>query len=166
MNKNLKFTAIALAAFVIGMGANNFAMSQLNGVNKIAVVDVQQVVGASSEVSALREENQAKTNELVSYIEKARKDVAATTDADKKKSLEEKYSKELNSKREVFGQEYNKKMMEIQKNILNAVREQAVGNGYDLVLSKDIVLYGGEDITEPLKKSVASIGVKDKSKKK
>ncbi|MBR6099330.1 OmpH family outer membrane protein [bacterium] len=157
MNKGLRFTAVAAFAFALGLGVNNFAMSELSGVAKIAVVDVQQVVVASSEVNDLRKENQEKTTELVSYIEKARKDVASTTDADKKKALEEKYSKELNNKREAFGQEYNQKMMSIQQNILNAVREQAMANNYDLVIAKDVVLYGGDDITESLKKSVAAI---------
>ena len=157
MNNNLKFAAVAIAAFVIGMGINNRAMSEYPGVSRIAVVDVQQVVTASTEVNELRKENQAKTSELVSYIEKARKDVASTTDTDKKKALEEKYTKELNTKRELFGQEYNQKMLNIQQHILNAVREQAVANNYDMVIAKDVVLYGGDDITESLKTSVAAV---------
>jgi Skp family chaperone for outer membrane proteins len=166
MNKSLKFAAVATVAFTIGLGINNFAMSEINGISKIAVVDVQQVVVASSEVNELKKENQEKTGELISYIEKARKDVAATTDADKKKALEEKYTKELNSKREVFGQEYNQKMLSIQKNILNAVREQAVANNYDMVIAKDVVLYGGEDITDSLKKVVSAVKPVNNKKRK
>lgn len=157
MNNNLKFAAVAIAAFAIGMGINNRAMSEYPSVSRIAVVDVQQVVTASTEVNELRKENQAKTSELVSYIEKARKDVASTTDTDKKKALEEKYTKELNTKRELFGQEYNQKMLNIQQHILNAVREQAMANNYDMVIAKDVVLYGGDDITESLKTSVAAV---------
>lgn len=156
MNKQVKFLAVAAAAFAIGLGVNNIAVSDMLGVSKIAVVDVQQVVASSSQVNALKNENQAKTKEIVSFIEKARKDVASTSDADKKKSLEEKYTKELNSKREAYGAEYNKKMLEIQQNILNAVSEQARANNYDLVLAKDVVLYGGEDITDNLKSVVAA----------
>ena len=164
MNNSLKFASVAIAAFVIGMGLNNVAMSEFSGVSRIAVVDVQQVVTASTEVNELRKENQAKTSELVSYIEKARKDVASTTDTDKKKALEEKYTKELNTKRELFGQEYNQKMMNIQQHILNAVREQAMANNYDMVIAKDVVLYGGDDITESLKTSVAAVKPATKSK--
>ena len=100
MNTKSKFLTIAAVAFAVGMGVKNFAMSEIPGNYRIAVVDVQQVVAASSQVNELKQENQAKTTEILSFIEKARKDVAATTDADKKKSLEEKYTKELNSKRE------------------------------------------------------------------
>ena len=68
MNNKFKFAIIAISTFIIGMSVNNFAMSELNGVSKIAVVDVQKVVTASSEVDALRKENQEKTTELISYI--------------------------------------------------------------------------------------------------
>ena len=72
-------------------------------------------------------------------------------------TAEEKYSKELNTKREAYGLEYNNKMMNIQNNILNAVAEQARANNYDIVLAKDVVLYGGDDITESLKAKVSAI---------
>ena len=165
MKNYVKAMAIGCAAFVIGMGVNNFAMSDALGNCKIAVVDVQQVVAASSQVNDLKKENQEKTTEIINFIEKARKDVAATTDTEKKKSLEEKYSKELNTKREAYGLEYNNKMMNIQNNILNAVAEQARANNYDLVLAKDVVLYGGDDITDSLKTKVASIKSSTSAKK-
>jgi Skp family chaperone for outer membrane proteins len=164
MNKNLKSFAVIAAAFAIGVSVNNSALSDSLGKYKVAVVDIQQVVASSSQVNDLKKENQAKAEEIMSFIEKARKDVAATKDADKKKSLEEKYTKELNKKREAYGSVYNAKMQEIQINILNAVREQANANGYDLVIAKDVVLYGGEDITAPLKSSVSAI--KNTKKKK
>ena len=132
MNNNLKFAAVA-------------------------IVDVPVVVNASAQVQALKKDQQAKAQEIVKFIEKARKDVASTTDTDKKKALEEKYTKELNTKRELFGQEYNQKMLNIQQHILNAVREQAMANNYDMVIAKDVVLYGGDDITESLKTSVAAV---------
>ncbi len=157
MNKNLKLFTVVAAAFAIGMSVNNSALSDSLGNYKVAVVDIQQVVASSSQVNQLKKENQAKAEEIMSFIEKARKDVAATSDADKKKSLEEKYTKELNQKREAYANVYNTKMQDIQLNILNAVREQATLNGYDLVIAKDVVLYGGEDITDPLKAKVAAI---------
>ena len=48
-------------------------------------------------------------------------------------------------------------MMNIQQNILNAVREQAIANNYDIVIAKDVVLYGGDDITEQVKTVVSAI---------
>ena len=150
MNKYVKTLAIGFVAFAAGMGLNNIALSDAWSNYRIA----------SPQVNDLKIENQNKTNEIINFVENARKDVAATTDADKKKSLEEKYSKELNTKREAYGLEYNNKMMEIQKNILNAVAEQAKANNYDMVITKDVVLYGGDDITNNVKTVVSAILVK------
>lgn len=166
MKINVKFLLAASVAFVIGAGINNLAISQMPGSVNIAVVDVQQVVASSSQVNALKNENQAKATEIVKYIENARKEVAKVTDADKKKALEEKYAKELNSKREAYAQQYNTKMMDIQNNILNAVREQALADNYDLVIAKDVVLYGGNDITPALQKKVSAIPSTQAKKKK
>ena len=76
----------------------------------VAVVDVQAVVNASPAVQALKKEQEANAKDLITFIEKARKDVAATTDEKKKKSLEEKYNKELVSKREKYEKAYTSKI--------------------------------------------------------
>lgn len=98
MNKGIKFLTISLLAFAAGTVFSNFAMSDVP--SKIAVVDVQQVVNSSSQVQALKKEQQAKMKEVVAFVEKARKDVAGTTDVKKKQALEEKYNKELNNKKQ------------------------------------------------------------------
>ena len=56
MNKSVKFLTVAAVAFGIGLGVNNFAMSEIPGSYRVAVVDVQQVVAASSQVNELRKE--------------------------------------------------------------------------------------------------------------
>ena len=47
MKTGIKFTAIAIAAFVIGMATSNFAVSDVPSNFKVAVVDVQKVVASS-----------------------------------------------------------------------------------------------------------------------
>lgn len=93
MNKKVKFLTVGLAAFVIGFAANNFAMSDVPANYKVAVVDIPQVVSSSAQVKNLKKEQQAKADELVKFVEKARKDVAAVSDETKKKDLETKYTK-------------------------------------------------------------------------
>ena len=94
MNNKIKILAVGLLTFASGIAFSNFAMSDVP--SKIAVVDVQEVVNSSSQVQALKKEQQAKMKEVVSFVEKARKEVAATTDVKKKQALEEKYNKEHN----------------------------------------------------------------------
>ena len=57
-------------------------------------------------------------------------------------------------KREANAKDYAKKLSEIDKNISATIEAQAKANGYDLVLSKSTVLYGGEDITAEIAKVV------------
>ena len=152
MKKNLKLTALVLGAFVIGFSVNNFAMSDVT--SKIAVVDVPQVVSSSSQVQALGKEQQAKAKEIVAFVEKARKEVAATTDVKKKQALEEKYNKELNNKKAAMDKNYASKLSAIDNTISAKINEQAKAGGYDIVLAKGVVLYGGTDITDAVKKAV------------
>ena len=65
-----------------------------------------------------------------------------------------KYEGELAKKREANAKDYAKKLSEIDKNISATIEAQAKANGYDLVLSKSTVLYGGEDITAEIAKVV------------
>ena len=125
MNKKVKFLVVALSAFVIGFSASNFAMSDVPVNYKVAVVDIQQVVANSTQVKTLKKEQQAKTDELVKFVEKARKDVAAVSDEKKKKELETKYSKELQTKREKMEKDYVAKLSAIDDSISKAVEAQA-----------------------------------------
>ncbi len=152
MNNKIKFLAVAVSAFVIGISVNNLAMSDVT--SKIAVVDVSQVVAASSQVKALKKEQEAKAKDLVAFVEKARKEVAATKDVKKKQALEEKYNKELNNKKAAMDKNYASKLSAIDNTISAKITEQAKAGGYDIVLAKGVVLYGGTDITDSIKKAV------------
>ena len=153
MKNTTKILMGVAAAFVLGLTVNNFAMSDV-ATMRIAVVDVPQVVDASTKVQALKKEQQAKAKDLASFIEKARKDVAGTTDVKKKKSLEEKYTKELNTRREALEKDYAKKLAETDAAISAQIANVAKANNYDIVISKGVVLYGGADITAAVKASV------------
>lgn len=152
MNNKFKFLAVGISAFIIGLSLNNIAVSDVP--SKIAVVDVSSVVNSSSQVQALKKEQQAKAKELMTFIEKARKDVAATTDTKKKQALEDKYNKELNTKRAAMDKNYATKLEAIDKSISAQIANQAKTGGYDIVLAKGVVLYGGSDITDAVKKAV------------
>lgn len=154
MNNKFKFLVVGLSTFVIGLSVNNFAMSDVPPNFKIAVVDVSKVVNSSSQVAALKKEQQAKAQDIVNFVDKARKEVAATTDAKKKKTLEDKYNKELNAKKEAMDKNYAAKLNAIDNTIASKITDQAKAGSYDLVLAKGVVLYGGSDITDAVIKAV------------
>ena len=154
MNKKVKFLTVGLAAFVIGFAANNLAMSDVPANYKVAVVDIPQVVSSSAQIKNLKKEQQAKVDELVKFVEKARKDVAAVSDETKKKDLETNYTKELQTKKEKIEKEYLTKLSAIDATISKTVETQAKEGGYNLVLAKGVVLHGGEDITQAVIKAL------------
>ena len=152
MNKSIKYLALGLSAFIIGMSVNNYAIS--NVPSKIAVVDVQKVVASSAQVKALKADREAKIKDLTTFVSNARAAVKKETNADKKKALEAKYNKELNAKRDAIQKDYAKKLAEVDKNISAVVAQKAKAASYDMVIAKGVVLYGGSDITAEVAKSV------------
>ena len=150
MRKNLGLMAAVIAvAGYLSMGSAVMAKDF-----SVAIVDVPQVVNASAQVQALKKDQQAKAEEIVKFVEKARKDVASITDANKKKAAEEKYNKELMAKKEKMDQDYAAKLKALDSSISQQINEKAKADGYDLVLSKGIVLFGGNDITSEIIKVV------------
>ena len=150
MRKNLGLmAAVIVVAGYLSMGSAVMAKDF-----SVAIVDVPQVVNASAQVQALKKDQQAKAEEIVKFVEKARKDVASITDANKKKAAEEKYNKELMAKKEKMDQDYAARLKALDTSISQQINEKAKADGYDLVLSKGIVLFGGNDITSEIIKVV------------
>lgn len=150
MRKNLGLMAAVIAV----AGCLSFGSAAMAKDFSVAIVDVPQVVNASAQVQALKKDQQAKAEEIVKFVEKARKDVASITDASKKKAAEEKYNKELMAKKEKMDQDYAAKLKALDTSISQQINVKAKADGYDLVLSKGVVLFGGDDITSEIIKIV------------
>ena len=150
MNKKLSLFALSLAL----IGSLTFSNTCSAADISVAVVDVPAVVNASAQVQALKKEQQVKAQEIIKFIEKARKDVASISDAKKKQAAEEKYNKELASKKEKMDADYATKLQALDKSISEQITSKAKADGYNVVLSKNVVLYGGKDITEELVKII------------
>ncbi len=153
MKKHIITMLIAVMAFTCGYSMNNKALSGDTDY-KIAVVDVQQLVSNSNEVKKLKAEQEKKMQAIQATLDKARADMAKETDSAKLKALEEKYRSDINKQKLAMEQEYNTKFNAIDQNIRNAVIEKARSMNYNLVLPKNIVLLGGDDITNQISPAV------------
>ena len=160
MKKQILTLAIATFAFVSGMGLNSAAISKeaaeaaaIPAGYKVAIVDVAQVVAASKEVQALRKEQEAKMLELQKWLETVRADVQKQSTEENKQKLIKKYE-QFAKKQEAIKKNYASKLSSIDKNISDVITKTAKAKGYNLVLSRGIVLYGGEDITSEIAKAV------------
>ncbi len=153
MKKYILILSISILAFTCGYSLNNKAISGDTDY-KIAVVDLQQLISNSNEVKKLKAEQEKKMQTMQSTLEKARVEMSKETDKDKLAAIEEKYRNDINRQKTAMEQEYNTKFNEIDKNIRNAVIEKARAMNYNLVLPKNIVLLGGDDITAQVAQSV------------
>ena len=131
--------------------ATNLAFAD---VKKVAIVDVQKVVNKSTQVQNLKKDQESKRKEIAQLVKKAGEDIQKQTDETKKKALAKQYDKQIKAKQEAYAKDYKTKLENIDKSINFIITQQAKAMGYDLVLTKGVVLYGGDDITASILKVI------------
>ena len=144
--KKLLVTTLLLAT----MGITNAAMAD----TRIAVVDVPAVVNKSAQVQALKKEQQTKMQDLEKWLKTVRADVEKQQTQEGKEKLVKKYDAEFAKKKEAIAKNYQTKLQAIDKSITETIANQAKLKGYDMVITKGTVLYGGDDITQDIMKVV------------
>ena len=122
--------------------------------DKIAVVDLQQIVSNSAQVRQLKQDHSKKLADLDKIIVNARGEISGEKDPAKVLLLEDKYMKEFNTKKEALERDYNNRLTTIEKNIKAEITKKAQKDGYDYIFAKSVVLYGGKDITNELSSSI------------
>ena len=135
-------------AFLLLLGmASNYASAEGNS---IAVVDLQKLVSNSAQVKQLKQEHSKKMEELNKIIINARGAIANETDSAKIVQLEEKYTREFNTKKQALEKDYNTRLSNIEKSIQAEIEKKAQKDKYGYVFAKSVVLYGGKDITSEI----------------
>lgn len=154
-----KIFTVAAFALVLSLNCNvsSFAAAKSTGNNpvmKVAIVDVPRIVSSSKQIEKLRNDQQQKLADLQKFVENARADVQNEKDDSKKKALEDKYNKELNDRKNALDKDNADKLRKIEQDILTVINAKAKAKGYDLVLTKTSILFGGDDITDEIAKSI------------
>ena len=148
MNKKFLGLAIIMSAFILGVSFNMLAISKPQPQSfRIATVDIQKIALNSEELKNLKIEEEKQLQDLQSAINKAKIEISAEKDPSKIAQLEEKYRNEINEKKLNMDANYNKKLIAINNKIKTAVVEKARSMNYSIVLPKNAVLFGGDDIT-------------------
>ena len=142
-----KALSLTLMALILGSG---LAMAE----QRIAVVDVQAVVSKSAQVQALKKEQQAKITDLEKWLKTAQADVEKQKTQEGKDKLLKKYNAEFAKKKEVLAKDYASRLQAVDKSITDTIATQARLKGYNMVISKGVVVYGGDDITADVQKVV------------
>ena len=61
---------------------------------------------------------------------------------------------EFNKKKEFIDNQYSSRLSVIESKLKNEILESAKKNNYDIVLAKNVVFYGGEDITDIVSRDI------------
>lgn len=154
MNKKLSIAIFIAIAVVLGVSINNIALSNTSTSMKVGVVDLSQLITNSASVKALKSTHERQLSEIEKTLEQARVEISNETNPEKIAQLEEKYRKDVSDKKFQMDKSYNDKLVELDKNIKAQVAQKAKELNYTIVLPKNLVLYGGEDITAKLAKDI------------
>lgn len=153
MKKKVLATVLIIGAFAAGYSINNIAVSRTTPDYRVAIVDIQRVVANSNEIKTLKLEQEKQVQNMQTTINKAREEISKEKDPVKIAALEEKYRNDINNQKLALDESYNSKLKAIDSKIKTAVVEKARSMNYNIVLPKNTVLFGGDDITD----QVASI---------
>ena len=118
------------------------------------IIDTTKIISNSSEVKSIKAEQQTKMKEIEKILEKAQAEISKETDPAQAAKLEEKYRNEINKQKIALDTSYNEKISALNTKIHTAAENKAKNMNYDLVLPKDIVFWGGDDITAEVEKEI------------
>ena len=121
---------------------------------KVAVIDVAAVYTQSAQVQALQKDQTKKMQNLEKWLKTAQADIEKQKTPEGKEKLLKKYNEEFAKKREAMAKDYSTKFQAIDKSITETIAAQAKAKGYDMVISKTAVVYGGDDITADVQKAI------------
>ena len=114
---------------------------QIVSAQNIAVVDVPVVVAKSAQVQSLKKEQKNKIKDLDKWLKTAKADVEKQQTKEDREKMLKKYNAELAKKRAAIAKEYATKLTAIDKNITETISAKAKEMGYDMVVSKAMVIY-------------------------
>ena len=142
-----KTLSLVLTALILGTG---IATAE----QKIAVIDVPAIVAKSAQVQALKKEQQGKMQDLEKWLKTAQADVEKQKTQEGKEKLLKKYNVEFAKKKEAIAKDYQTRLQAVDKSITDTISATARAKGYTMVISKGVVVYGGDDITADVQKVV------------
>ena len=141
---------ILTMAIILGLTSVNMVFAE----SKIAVVDVQAIVAKSAQVQALKKEQQTKIQALEKWLKTAQSDVEKQKTQEGKEKLLKKYNTEFAKKKEAIAKDYQARLQAVDKSITDTISNTARAKGYNMVISKGVVVFGGDDITTDVAKVV------------
>ncbi|MCX5750472.1 MAG: OmpH family outer membrane protein [Candidatus Saganbacteria bacterium] len=150
MKINKLIVAFFLFVFILTVGGAAFAADA--DLNSIGYIDVQKVFKSFKETDKAQDELKKSEEEFRKDFEKSQKKLEEAEKSGKTKieleKMKEELEKDLSPKRENLLRTNELLTTRLQMQILSAVKKVAKNLGLEMVLDKQVVIYGGMDISE------------------
>ena len=121
---------------------------------KIAMIDVDRVVAKCTAVKKLRAEHEKKNKELERWLKNVKKQLEKPDSKAVQAKLIKRYDEEFAEKKAEIVKDFQEKLKVVNKNVSEQIIKITKENGYDIILSKAMVVCGCEDITELVEKNI------------
>lgn len=121
---------------------------------KIAMIDVDRVVAMSSKVNKLKSEYEKNNKELQRWLKNVKKQIDKPDSKSVQAKLIKRYDAEFKQKKEQLTNDFQEKLVLVNQDVSNQIKCIAQKNGYDIVFSKAVVVFGCDDITDLVEKQI------------
>lgn len=118
------------------------------------VVDLSKVIENYTKAQEVAADLKLKEGELQKFITEAQEKIKKAESPVEKKNLEEKLGEQFNIKRNAFAKEQSEKWQNIENKVFEKIKKVAAEKKLDIVLNKQSVIIGGNDITEEVIKQL------------
>ena len=120
---------------------------------EMAVVDVSKIVSNYSKAQDVSMDLKVKEAELKTMVAEAEKSIKSAN-VSEQKGLEEKYKNVLAEKQALYRQQYEQQLQSVETDIEDAIKTVSQSKNIKIVLNKNSVVYGGDDLTEEVLKAL------------
>lgn len=155
--KNLKLFISTL----ICAGMLIFCASAANA-KGIGVVDLGKIIENYTKAQEVTADLKVKEAELEKFVQGAQDQIKNANTPVEKKNLEEKLAEQFNIKRNAFAKEQSEKWQIIENEVFEKIKKVANDKNLDIVLNKQTVIIGGDNITAEV---IKQLNEEAKSKK-
>ncbi len=146
----MKKISLLTATIAICLGFQGVVFCADQTTQKYAVVDVKKVVNSSNSVKKLKEERKKQKEDVIKFVKEGNAQVAAEKDPKKKEALKKQLNNDLKIKTTNYDKKYQTGLKQINNELGANISKIGKEKKYDLILTSDSVLYGGEDITKEI----------------
>lgn len=147
--KKFKLFITSLLCMIVFLSCSAIANAKETG-----VIDLNKIIENYTEAQEIAADLKVKESELQKFVVEAQEKIKDAKSPVEKKNLEEKLGEQFNIKRKAFARQQSEKWQEIETKIFEKIEQLSKEKNFELVLNKQAVIIGGNDITDEVIKQL------------